>query len=246
MVNNMENVILEVVSNKQVGKDIYEMVLKGDLSSIKNPGEFVEIKLDGYYLRRPISVCDFTSDTLTLLYKVLGHGTKDMSSYKEGVKLDVLVNLGNGFIDLDAKKPLLVAGGIGIAPMFALARRFNELNVRPTILYGASKKDDVVLIEKLKQYGEVIITTDDGSINYKGNVVSYLKEHNVDFDKYYACGPQVMLKYLAMYSLNGYVSLEARMGCGFGACMGCSIQTTNGPKRVCKEGPVFDASEVIF
>ena len=143
----MENVILEIISNKQVGKDIYEMVLKGDLSSIKNPGEFVEIKLDGYYLRRPISVCDFSKDTLTLLYKVLGHGTIDMSTYKEGLKLDVLVNLGNGFIDLDAKKPLLVAGGIGIAPMFALARRFNELNVRPTILYGASKKDDVVLNE---------------------------------------------------------------------------------------------------
>ena len=246
MVNNMENVILEVISNNKVGNDIYEMVLKGDLSSIKNRGEFVELKLDGYYLRRPISVCDFNSDTLTLLYKVLGHGTKDMSTYKVGTKIDTLVNLGNGFTDLDAKKPLLVAGGIGIAPMFALARKFNELNVRPTILYGASKASDIVLVEKLKQYGDVIITTDDGSINYKGNVVSYLKEHNVEFDKYYACGPQVMLKYLALYSLNGYVSLEARMGCGFGACMGCSIQTTNGPKRVCKEGPVFDASEVIF
>ena len=242
----MENVVLKIASNKQVGKDVFEMILEGDLSSIKNPGEFVEIKLDGYYLRRPISVCEFNKDSLTLLYKVLGHGTKDMSTYKEGKELDVLIHLGNGFDITKSNKPLLIAGGIGIAPMFALARKFNENNIRPTIIYGAASKKDIVLIEKLQEYGDLIICSDDGTIGYKGNVVSYLKEHNVDFDKYYACGPQVMLKYLALYSTNGYVSLEARMGCGFGACMGCSIQTTKGPQRVCKEGPVFEASEVIF
>ena len=128
----------------------------------------------------------------------------------------------------------------------ALARKFNELGIKPTLIYGAAKKDDIVLIEKLEELTNLILCTDDGSIGYKGNPVSYLKEHNVEFDKYYACGPQVMLKYLALYSTSGYVSLEARMGCGFGACMGCSIKTTNGPKRVCKEGPVFEASEVIF
>ena len=242
----MENVILKIASNKQVGKDVFEMVLKGDLSSIKNPGEFVEVKLDGYYLRRPISVSEFDKESLTLLYKVLGHGTKDMSTYSEGKELDVLVNLGNGFDVSLSQKPLLVAGGIGIAPMFALARRFNELGIKPTLIYGAAKKDDIVLVEKLSELANLILCTDDGSIGYKGNPVSYLKEHNVEFDKYYACGPQVMLKYLALYSQEGYVSLEARMGCGFGACMGCSIKTTNGPKRVCKEGPVFEASEVIF
>ena len=242
----MENVVLKIASNKQVGKDVFEMILEGDLSSIKNPGEFVEIKLDGYYLRRPISVCEFDNNSLTLLYKVLGHGTKDMSFYKEGKELDVLVNLGNGFDVSLSCKPLLVAGGIGIAPMFALARKFNELGIKPTLIYGAAKKDDIVLVEKLSELTNLILCTDDGSIGYKGNPVSYLKEHNVEFDKYYACGPQVMLKYLALYSTSGYVSLEARMGCGFGACMGCSIKTTNGPKRVCKEGPVFEASEVIF
>ena len=242
----MENVILKIASNKQVGKDVFEMVLKGDLSSIKNPGEFVEVKLDGYYLRRPISVSEFDKESLTLLYKVLGHGTKDMSTYSEGKELDVLVNLGNGFDVSLSQKPLLVAGGIGIAPMFALARKFNELGIKPTLIYGAAKKDDIVLVEKLSELANLILCTDDGSIGYKGNPVSYLKEHNVEFDKYYACGPQVMLKYLALYSQEGYVSLEARMGCGFGACMGCSIKTTNGPKRVCKEGPVFEASEVIF
>ena len=242
----MENVVLKIASNKQVGKDVFEMILEGDLSSIKNPGEFVEIKLDGYYLRRPISVCEFNKDSLTLLYKVLEHGTKDMSAYKEGKELDVLVNLGNGFDISLSKKPLLVAGGIGIAPMFALARRFNELGIKPTLIYGAAKKEDIVLVDKLNELTNLILCSDDGSVGYKGNPVSYLKEHNVEFDKYYACGPQVMLKYLALYSTSGYVSLEARMGCGFGACMGCSIKTINGPKRVCKEGPVFEASEVIF
>ena len=242
----MENVILKVVFNKQVSDDVYLMRLQGDLSAIKNPGEFVEIKLDNYYLRRPISVHDFSSTHLDLLYKVLGQGTLDMSSYKEGKELDVLVGLGNGFDVNVSKKPLLVAGGIGIAPMYALARKFNELGIKPTILYGAAKGKDLVMIEEFKKLGEVILCSDDGSVGYKGNPVSYLKENEVIFDKYYACGPQVMMKFLSLYSGEGYVSLEARMGCGFGACMGCSIQTTSGPQRVCKEGPVFKASEVIF
>lgn len=242
----MNNVLLVIKSNTQINHDTYLMRLEGDLSSIKNPGEFVEIKLDNYYLRRPISVCDFSSNHLDLLYKVLGHGTKDMSTYKEGKVLDVLINLGNGFDISKAKKPLLIAGGIGIAPMFALARKFNEINIKPTIIFGAAKKEDLLLIEKLKEYGELICCTDNGSYGYKGNVVDYLKNNNIDYDFYYACGPQIMLKNLANYKNNGCLSLEARMGCGFGACMGCSINTTSGPKRVCKEGPVFIASEVIF
>lgn len=242
----MENVVLTIKFNKKVSNDVYLMRLEGDLSQIKNPGEFVEIKLDNFYLRRPISVNDFSNSHLDLLYKVLGQGTADMSTYKEGKQLDVLVGLGNGFDISESHKPLLVAGGIGIAPMFALARKFNEQGIKPIILYGAAKGNDLVLIEELNKLGELILCSDDGSVGYKGNPVSYLKEHSVEFDKYYACGPQVMLKYLSLYNDNGYVSLEARMGCGFGACMGCSIQTTSGPKRVCKEGPVFKASEVIF
>jgi dihydroorotate dehydrogenase electron transfer subunit len=242
----MEKVILQITSNIPVGKDVYLMRLEGDLSSIQNPGEFVEIKLDKYYLRRPISVSDYSSTHLDLLYKVLGRGTKDLSTLEAGTKLDAIVNLGNGFDTSNSSSPLLVAGGIGIAPMFALAKQFNEKGIKPTLIYGAAKKDDIVLIDELNKLAKVIICTDDGSLGYKGNPVSYLKEHQLNYDKYYACGPQVMLKYLALYDSNGYVSLEARMGCGFGACMGCSIQTINGPKRVCKEGPVFEASEVIF
>ena len=154
--------------------------------------------------------------------------------------------VGNGFDISKSNKPLLIAGGIGIAPLIGLARAFNRKNIRPTIVYGAAKGNDLVLLDELSLLGKLIVTTDDGSYGYKGNVVTYLKEHNIDFDKYYACGPQVMLKYLSMYSKEGYVSLEARMGCGFGACMGCSIETVNGPRRVCKEGPVFKSDEVIF
>ena len=242
----MENVILEIKSNLCVGNDVYLMRLEGDLSSIKDPGEFVEIKLDNYYLRRPISVCDYSSTHLDLLYKVLGHGTLDMTNYEVGKKLDVLVGLGNGFDITKSKQPLLVAGGIGIAPLIGLAKRFNNLGIKPTLVYGAAKESDLVLLEELKKYTTLYITTDDGSLGFKGNPVSFLKENNIKYDYYYSCGPQVMLKYLALYDSNGCVSLEARMGCGFGACMGCSIKTTNGTKRVCKEGPVFEASEVIF
>jgi dihydroorotate dehydrogenase electron transfer subunit len=242
----MKNVFLKITKNEQLSKDIYLMRLEGDLSDIKNPGEFVEVKLKDYYLRRPISVHDFSENHLDLLYKVLGHGTKDMTNLKVNEELEVLIGLGNGFDISLSKKPLLIAGGIGIAPMYALAKKFNELKIRPTLIYGAAKGKDLVMVEEFKQLADVILCSDDGSVGYKGNPVSYLKEHEVNFDKYYACGPQVMMKYLALYSNQGYVSLEARMGCGFGACMGCSIQTTSGPKRVCKEGPVFEASEVIF
>lgn len=242
----MKNVTLKIIFNKQLSNDIYLMKLEGDLSEIKNPGEFVEIKLDNYYLRRPISVHDFTNSSLTLLYKVLGRGTNDLSKYEIGKELDVLVGLGNGFDVFSSKKPLLIAGGIGIAPMYNLALKFNELGIKPTLIYGVSRKSDLVLVEEFKQITNLIICSDDGCVGFRGNVISYLKENNIDFDKYYACGPQIMLKYLKQFNDNGFVSLEARMGCGFGACMGCSIETINGPKRVCKEGPVFEASEVLF
>lgn len=242
----MKEVKLTIVKNEKISNDIYLMELSGDLSAIKSPGEFVEVKIPNYYLRRPISVHRYSNDKLELLYKVLGHGTKDMTTYPVGMTLDVLVGLGNGFNVDRAKKPLLVAGGIGIAPLFALAEKFNKIGIKPTILFGAATSDGIVLFEKLSKLGNLILCTDDGSIGYKGNTVSYLKEHKVDFDYYYACGPQVMLKYLKEFSNNGQLSLEARMGCGFGACMGCSIETINGPKRVCKEGPVFDAYEVLI
>lgn len=242
----MKNVILKIEKNVLVGNDVYLMRLSGDLTAIKNPGEFIEITIPGYYLRRPISVCDFSDKYVDILYKVLGRGTKDLSEFTVGTELDCLVGLGNGFTVKENIKPLLVGGGIGIAPLFALAKAFNQLGIKPSLVYGARSKDDIVLVEELEKISSLYICTDDGSLGYKGNVIDCIKNSNIEFDYYYSCGPQVMLKYLALAYPNGCVSLEARMGCGFGACMGCSIETTNGPKRVCKEGPVFEASEVKF
>ena len=242
----MQNVILTIEKNIKVGKDVFLMTLSGDLSTIKNPGEFINITVPGYYLRRPISVCDFSEKHVDILYKVLGRGTKDLSEFEAGTKLDCLVGLGNGFKVKENIKPLLVGGGIGIAPLFALAKAFNKFGIKPALVYGARSKDDIVLVEELEKIADLHVCTDDGSLGYKGNVIDCIKNSNIEFDYYYSCGPQVMLKYLALAYPNGCVSLEARMGCGFGACMGCSIETTKGPQRVCKEGPVFEATEVIF
>ncbi len=242
----MENVVLTIKENIKVGKDIYLMTLEGDTKEIKNPGEFINITVPNYYLRRPISVNSYSDKHVSILYKVLGRGTKDLSDFNVGMKLDCLVGLGNGFEVKENIKPLLIGGGIGIAPLFSLAESYNTLGIKPTLIYGARSSDDIVLLDELKQLCEVHVCTDDGSLGYKGNVVSYLKQSNIQFDYYYACGPMIMLKFLTEAYQNGCVSLEARMGCGFGACMGCSIETTKGPKRVCKEGPVFEASEVIY
>lgn len=242
----MKDVKLTIKSNLQVGKDIYLMRLVGDIKEIKNPGEFINITIPSYYLRRPISVCSFTDEHVDILYKVLGHGTKDLSTFEEGTTLDTLVGLGNGFDITKSTAPLLVAGGIGIAPLIGLAEAFNKRGIRPTLVYGARNKDDLVLIDRLNTLCDVYLCTDDASCGFNGNVVKFLSENKIEYDYYYSCGPHKMLEALAKFDANGCVSLEARMGCGFGACMGCSIETTNGPKRVCKEGPVFEASEVIF
>lgn len=241
----MENVKLTIDKNVKVGSDIYLMRLVGNTSAIKNPGEFINITVPNYYLRRPISVFNFGDGFVEILYKVLGHGTKDMSAFQKGMVLDVLVGLGNGFALKDCK-PLLVGGGIGIAPLYALAKAFNKQGIRPQLVYGARSKNDIVLVEEFKELCDLYIATDDGTLGFKGNVIDCIKANNLDFDYYYSCGPFKMLEFLSKAYPNGCVSLEARMGCGFGACMGCSIETTNGPKRVCKEGPVFESNEVLF
>ena len=242
----MKDVKLTITQNFKVGNDIYLMTLDGDTSEIKNPGEFINITVPNYYLRRPISVFDYSGNHVDILYKVLGRGTKDLSSFKVGMELDCLVGLGNGFDISKSTKPLLIGGGIGIAPLFALAKAFNKKGIKPTLVYGARSIDDIVLVDAFRQVANVIVCTDDGSLGFKGNVIECIKQSNIDFDYYYSCGPFKMLEFLSKAYSNGCVSLEARMGCGFGACMGCSIQTTKGPQRVCKEGPVFEASEVIY
>lgn len=242
----MKNVELTITKNDKVSKDIYLMRLEGDCSSISNEGEFIEIQLPNKYLRRPISVSSFSENHVDILYKILGQGTKEMSNYEVGMKLDVLVGLGNGFTLYDDKKPTLIAGGIGIAPMFALIEYFNKKNIRPTLIYGARSKEDLVLIDYLKENTNLYLCTDDGSFGFQGNVVDCIKNNNLEVEYFYGCGPMRMLQAISSSFKEGQVSLEARMGCGFGACMGCSIQTKKGPKRVCKEGPVFLSSEVIY
>lgn len=241
----MKEVNLKILSNKALTKDTYLLTLKGDIKEIKNPGEFVEMTIPGFYLRRPFSVCDYTEDTLTILYKILGQGTKELSQLKN-ISLNTLVGLGNGFDISKSQKPLLLGGGIGIAPLLGLAKKFAVQKIRPLIILGFKNVSEVVCIDEFSKYGKVIVTTDDGSYGSFGNALDYLKNNPVNYDYYYACGPMKMLEALSKYDGNGSISLEARMGCGFGACMGCSIKTTKGYKRVCKEGPVFTSNEVIF
>ena len=242
----MKEEILTVLSNVHVGKDTYLMKLKAEEEIHSLPGQFCELKLDGYYLRRPISIFDQEKDEISFLYKVLGHGTKEMTSYLPGKKMSVLLNLGNGFDLSKSENPLLIGGGIGVAPLYYLAKELIKQGKKVSFLLGFKNKDEALMIDEFRKLGNVYPVSDDGSLGEKGNPVTYLKNHNLDFDYYYACGPLVMLKYLSKEDYDGSVSLEARMGCGFGACMGCSIKTTEGCKRVCKEGPVFSSKEVIY
>jgi len=242
----VKDVELIIKSNKKVSKDIFLMRLEGDCSEIKNCGEFINITLPNHYLRRPISVCDYASDHVDILFKILGHGTKDMSEFEVGQKLKCLIGLGNGFNIKNDIKPVLIAGGIGIAPFMAVIRKYNKLGIKPTLIYGARSKDDLVILDEMKELTDLHLCTDDGSFGFKGNVVDLIKNDNINVEYYYACGPYRMLEAVANALGDGEVSLEARMGCGFGACMGCSIKTTTGPKRVCKEGPVFKGKEVLW
>ena len=206
-------------------------------------GQFVELSVPGFYLRRPISVADSADGVLTLLVKEVGEGTKKLRTIKSGDTVDALTGLGNGF-DLNAEKPLLVGGGIGCAPLYKLAKDFAAAGVRPTAVLGFRNAAEVYYAEEFARFCDVVIATDDGSAGVRGNAVSAAE--GIDFDRFYACGPQVMLRAAAQKLVYGQVSLEARMGCGFGACMGCSIKTTKGYARVCKEGPVFEAEEVVW
>ncbi len=236
-----ENLLIKSI--RRCAETVFEMKLLG--ASSMQAGQFVEIEVPPYYLRRPISVADYKDEELTLLIKEVGVGTETMARWSEGKEVSLLTQLGNSF-NVDSKKPLLIGGGIGCAPLYMLARLFSEKGIRPTAVLGFASASDVYYKEEFKKVADLIITTDDGSYGMRGNVLDAIKWASIDFDRYYACGPVVMLKAVSKWSTEGQVSLEARMGCGFGACMGCSIKTLNGPSRVCTEGPVFEASEIIW
>ena len=241
----MKQRLFEIQSNEQIAKSVYRMQLCGDTTGIL-PGQFVNIRVQGQFLRRPISVCNIADGILTIIYKVVGVGTEAMSHLPIGTKLDILTVLGNGYdLTKAGDAPLLVGGGVGVPPMYMLARQLREAGKKVRVILGFNTKDDVFYEEEFRALGcDVTVTTVDGSHGVKGFVTNALDGKQ---SYYYTGGPLPMIKALIQAAgTNGEVSMEERMGCGFGACMGCTIQTTKGPKRVCKEGPVFAASELLL
>ena len=236
----MKQLTFEIQSNEQIAKNVYRMQLGGDTTGIL-PGQFVNIRVEGQFLRRPISVCNIADGILIIIYKVVGVGTEAMSRLPIGTQLDVLTVLGNGYdLSKAGDRPLLVGGGVGVPPMYMLARQLREMGKKVRVILGFNTKDEVFYEEEFRALGcDVTVTTVDGSHGVKGFVTNALDGQQ---SYYYTCGPLPMIKALLQAAgTNGEVSMEERMGCGFGACMGCTIQTTQGPKRVCKEGPVFPA-----
>ncbi|MDD6966602.1 MAG: dihydroorotate dehydrogenase electron transfer subunit [Firmicutes bacterium] len=242
----MKQVIFEISSNQALTRDVYRMVLRGDTSGITNPGQFVEIALPGKFLRRPISVNDWDADSLALIYKVVGQGTEQMAQLPVGTKLDVLTGLGNGYDTArSGDKPVLVGGGVGVPPLYALCKKLLAEGKHPSVVLGFNKESEIFLKEKFEALGvPVSIATADGSVGTKGFVTDVLR--GLDYSYFYACGPMPMFRAMEqVVKTSGEYSFEERMGCGFGACMGCSIQTKSGAKRVCKDGPVFIREEVF-
>ena len=242
----MKQSIFTIVSNVALTETVYKMVLSGDTSAVTNCGQFVDLRLPEKYLRRPISVCDYDETTLTLIYKVVGSGTEIMSTLPVGTQLDVLTGLGNGYdTSLSGDRPVLVGGGVGVPPMFNLCKKLVAEGKHPQVVLGFNMASEIFLAEEFKALGvDVHIATADGSVGTKGFVTDVIK--NLEYTYFYACGPMPMFKAMeACLITSGQYSFEERMGCGFGACMGCTIQTKSGYKRVCKDGPVFWREEVF-
>ncbi len=234
-------------SNEQLTETVYKMVLEGDTSSFTAPGQFINIKIDGFYLRRPISVCDVEKGVLTIVYKVVGGGTEVMAGLKAGQILDCLVGLGNGFTpNKSGDQPLLIGGGVGVPPMYGLCKELIKQGKKPTVILGFNTKDEIFLEEDFQKLGaDVIVTTVDGSYGIKGFVTDAMK--TLTYSYFFTCGPIPMFKAIENAAVtSGQYSFEERMGCGFGACMGCSCKTKYGNKRICKDGPVLEREEIIW
>jgi len=242
----MKEVIYTIESNVALTDSVYRMVMAGDTSAITGAGQFVNVKLDGQYLRRPISICDYDENTLTLIYKVVGVGTEKMSAMRPGEKLNILTGLGNGYdLSLSGDAPVLVGGGVGVPPLYKLCKLLKAEGKKVTVILGFNTKSEIFAEKDFAEIADrVIVTTVDGSYGVKGFVTNALPD--IDYTYVYSCGPLPMLKALAgATETSGQYSLEERMGCGFGACMGCSCKTLLGNKRICKEGPVFVKEEII-
>ena len=242
----MKQTTLTVTENTRLADGIYRLRLAGDTSAITAPGQFVNLKLSGFFLRRPISVCDWENGELTLIYKVLGHGTEAMTGMAPGTELDVLTGLGNGYdVSRSGEHPLLVGGGVGIPPLYGLAKRLTAQGKCVTAVLGFNRESEIFLAEEFRALGaEVIIATADGSAGTCGLVTDGME--GVNYTHLYTCGPEAMLHAVwQRCRTDGQFSFEERMGCGFGACMGCTCRTKYGHKRICKDGPVFWSQEVV-
>ena len=241
--------IYEIKANEPLTADVHRMILEGDTQWIDRPGQFVNIELDGFYLRRPISICDYDDRTITLIYKVVGSGTEVMSRMTAGAKLDLLTGLGNGFDPaVECRRPLLVGGGVGVPPLYRLAKELSARGREVTVALGFNTAAEIFYEDEFRTLGaKVFVSTADGSKGTKGFVTDAIRENAVEFDYFYACGPMPMLRALCeCCEQNGELSFEERMGCGFGAGMGCSCKTHAGKKRICKDGPVMKREEIIW
>ena len=241
--------IYKVVANEPLTPDVWRMVLAGDTQWITRPGQFVNIELEGLYLRRPISISDLSEDTITIIYKVVGRGTEQMSRMTEGQELDVLTGLGNGFdADVECQRPLLVGGGVGVPPLYRLAKELIARGRKVSVVLGFNTAKELFYADEFRALGaDVYVSTADGSVGTKGFVTDAIRENGVDFDFFYSCGPLPMLKALCdCTDVSGELSFVERMGCGFGACMGCSCKTLAGNKRICKDGPVMKREVIIW
>ena len=238
----MQECEFKILENKMIAKEVFLMKLDGDCSEFTAPGQFCEIKIPGKYLRRPISVCDVSENTLTLIYKVLGEGTEELSCMEEGEYLSILTGLGNGYSVEDApKNPVLCGGGVGVPPLYYLCKKLVEAGKHPYVALGFRSKEDVFFEEEFRTLGvPVNVATEDGSYGQKGFVTSLLGNHNYAM----VCGPEPMLRAVYEKVEGGQFSFEERMGCGFGACMGCSRKMKSGMKRICKDGPIFTWEEI--
>ena len=244
-----KNAIYTIRENRPLTDVVWRMVLEGDTQWITRPGQFVNIALEGKYLRRPISVSDYDDHTITLIYKIVGAGTRQMATMQQGEQLDLLTGLGNGFdVSNAAARNLLVGGGVGVPPLYNLAKKLLAEGREVAVVLGFNTAVEIFYEEEFRALGcEVVVTTVDGSHGVKGFVTTALAECNIAFDYFYACGPLPMLKALYDHTeQDGELSFEERMGCGFGACMGCSCKTKYGNKRICKEGPVLKKGEIIW
>ena len=242
----MKQSIFTILSNTALTDSVYKMVLSGDTSDITAPGQFVNIQLSGLFLRRPISVCDYDEETLTIVYKVVGKGTEQMSTMATGEKLDILTGLGNGYdLSITGEHPVLLGGGVGVPPMYNLAKKLLAQGKTVSVILGFNTKSEIFYENEFRSLGcDVTVTTVDGSYGTKGFVTDALPENYTHFC---CCGPEPMLK--AVYratKTSGQMSFEERMGCGFGACMGCSCKTLTGNKRICKDGPVMKKEEILW